>query len=1009
MAYFSIGSFALERRKTAVIAAKKSHTRFFSRGRSKGRSDMEVKMSRKKIGIPLEGFGELCRSVAAQGAVLLKNEKETLPVSNGERVAVFGRIQKDYYRSGTGSGGAVNAPYATNLLDSLRQCDNLQVDEELAAVYEEWIRQNPFDDGGGVWAGEPWSQKEMEVDEELAAAAAKRADKALVVIGRTAGESKDYEDLPGGFRLSAEEEQLLRTVTKYFHRTAVILNVSCIIDMSFLDFPWENPITAVLYVWHGGQEGGRAAADVICGRMTPCGKLADTVACGIGDYPSTANHGNLQENVYQEDIYVGYRYFETFAPKKVKFPFGFGLSYTDFSMEPGCARVKNDQMEIEVRVRNTGSRYAGKEVVQVYYSAPQGKLGRPVKELAAFAKTGLLQPGQEELVTVSFPIAGMAAYDDGGYTGNRSCYVLEKGIYEIFVGNSSRNLVRVQVVEGDGASENAEKTDTGFLVPQTRVTRRLEEACAPQKSFLRLIPGKRKEDGTFEPAGQRVPEASVSLEERIRDRLPGALTQTGNQGIRLQDVREGNASLEAFVAQLSREELAVMVRGEGMCSPRVTPGVASCFGGLTDTLQKEYGIPVAAASDGPSGIRMDVGALATQVPIGTLLACTFDEKLVEELYVMEGKELAQNEIDTLLGPGLNLHRNPLNGRNFEYFSEDPLLTGKMAAANVRGIRRGGAHATIKHFACNSQETERNKVNAAVSERALRELYLRGFEIAVKEGGADSLMTAYNPINGHWCASNYDLNTTILRNEWGYRGIVMTDWWSTMNDCVKGGKESPSNTAAMVRAQNDLYMVVDNLAAERNPMQDNTLEALEKGKLTLGELQRCVMNICRFLMNAPVMERFVQGEDEAPEHIPALPEKGEAMEKGPGEQFSMTEPGADGSFHLKWPSEKAKGFLVPGKESGAGQLPEGQFPAGQSRPYQVRVCMRFNNKDARAQSACNLLLNGIRFVTPQVSGTGGRSVVRDMGVVLLEPGRYELTLQNTKMPGIEVEWVEFVPV
>ena len=231
----------------------------------------------------------------------------------------------------------------------------------------------------------------------------------------------------------------------------------------------------------------------------------------------------------------------------------------------------------------------------------------------------------------------------------------------------------------------------------------------------------------------------------------------------------------------------------------------------------------------------------------------------------------------------------------------------------------------------------------------------------------------------------------------------------MNDCVKGGKESPSNTAAMVRAQNDLYMVVDNLAAERNPMQDNTLEALEKGKLTLGELQRCVMNICRFLMNAPVMERFVQGEDEAPEHIPALPEKGEAMEKGPGEQFSMTEPGADGSFHLKWPSEKAKGFLVPGKESGAGQLPEGQFPAGQSRPYQVRVCMRFNNKDTRAQSACNLLLNGIRFATPQVSGTGGRSVVRDMGVVLLEPGRYELTLQNTKMPGIEVEWVEFVPV
>ena len=736
-------------------------------------------MSRKKIGVPLEGFGELCRSVAAQGAVLLKNEEETLPVTGGERVAVFGRIQKDYYRSGTGSGGAVNAPYATNLLDSLRQCEDLQVDEELAAVYEEWIRQNPFDDGGGVWAGEPWSQKEMEVSQELAAAAAERADKALVVIGRTAGESKDYEDLPGGFRLSAGEEKLLWTVTKYFRKTAVILNVSCIIDMSFLDLPYENPITAVLYVWHGGQEGGRAAADVISGRMTPCGKLADTIAGGIADYPSTANHGGRKENVYQEDIYVGYRYFETFAPEKVKFPFGFGLSYTTFALEPGCAAAKEGRITLQVRVRNTGSRYAGREVVQVYYSAPQGKLGRPARELAAFAKTGLLRPGQEETVTLSFPIDSMAAYDDGGYTGNRSCYVLEEGLYEILAGNSSRDLVRVRVVTEEGASGKAQKTDTGYRVLETRVTKRLEEACAPQQSFVRLVPGKLREDGTREMAGQNVPTASVRLEERIRDRLPGTLTQTGDQGIRLQDVRDGNASLEAFVAQLSEEELAVMVRGEGMCSPRVTPGVASCFGGLTEKLQKEYGIPVAAASDGPSGIRMDVGATATQVPIGTLLACTFDEKLVEELYVLEGRELVRNEIDTLLGPGLNLHRSPLNGRNFEYFSEDPLLTGRMAAANVRGIRRGGAHATVKHFACNSQEAERNRVNAVVSERALRELYLKGFEIAVKEGGADSLMTAYNPVNGHWCASNYDLNTTILRNEWGYRGIVMTDWWSTM--------------------------------------------------------------------------------------------------------------------------------------------------------------------------------------------------------------------------------------
>ena len=984
-------------------------------------------MNRKKIGVPLEGFGELCRSAAAQGAVLLKNEEETLPVTDGERIAVFGRIQKDYYRSGTGSGGAVNAPYATNLLDSLRECGNLQVDEELAAVYEEWIRENPFDDGGGVWAGEPWSQREMEVSDELAAAAAGRADKALVVIGRTAGESKDYEDLPGGFRLSGEEERLLRTVTKYFRRTAVILNVSCIIDMGFLDAPYENPVTAVLYVWHGGQEGGRAAADVISGRVTPCGKLADTIAGCIADYPSTANHGNLRENVYQEDVYVGYRYFETFAPERVRFPFGFGLSYTTFSLKPDSARVKNDRIGIRVCVQNTGSRYAGREVVQVYYSAPQGKLGRPAKELAAFAKTGLLKPGEKEVLTLSFPVSAIAAYDDGGYTGSRSCYVLEEGLYEIFVGNSSRDLVRVPVAEEDGAPEN-EKTEAGLRVPTLRVVKQLEEACAPPRSFIRLVPGRRKEDGTYEPAGQCVPKATVSLKERIRNRLPGALPRTGSQGIMLQDVKKGTASLESFVAQLSDEELSVIVRGEGMCSPRVTPGVASCFGGLTESMQKDYGIPVAAASDGPSGIRMDVGALATQVPIGTLLACTFDERLVEELYVMEGKELVRNEIDTLLGPGLNLHRNPLNGRNFEYFSEDPLLTGKMAAANVRGIKRGGSHATIKHFACNSQEMERSKVNALVSERALRELYLKGFEIAVKEGGADSVMTAYNPVNGHWCASNYDLNTTILRGEWGFTGIVMTDWWSTMNDCVDGGKESPSNTAAMVRAQNDLYMVVDNLAAERNPMQDNTLEALADGRLTLGELQRCAANICRFLLNAPVMERFMNQEAEGPELIPALDFDGEgAAEGGEGakedcrrfgegrerseedcQKFSearsmAVQPGADGSFHLVRPSETGVRFCVPEAEGDRGRT-----ASGQARLWKVRVCMKFSNKDARAQSACNLLLNGVRFATPQVSGTGGKSVTRDMGAVLLEAGIYELTLQNTKMPGMEVEWVEFTP-
>src|SRR5690606_20451816 len=308
----------------------------------------------------------------------------------------------------------------------------------------------------------------------------------------------------------------------------------------------------------------------------------------------------------------------------------------------------------------------------------------------------------------------------------------------------------------------------------------------------------------------------------------------------LRDVHDGKVSMEDFIAQLSDEDLATIVRGEGMVSPLVTPGTASAFGGVSDRLLS-YGIPVGCTADGPSGIRMDSGDKATQVAIGTLLAATWNVELVEELYVMEGQELLRNNIDTLLGPGLNIRRSPLNGRNFEYFSEDPLISGAFAAACTRGIISGGSYATLKHFACNNQEKHRTKVDAVVSERALRELYLKGFEIAVKDGGANSIMTSYNPINGHWAASNYDLNTTILRGEWGYDGIVMTDWWANMNDPIDGGESSRQNTYAMVRAQNDLYMVVPNYGAEINAMEDNTLEKLADGTLTRGELQRNAMN------------------------------------------------------------------------------------------------------------------------------------------------------------------------
>ncbi|WP_308723417.1 glycoside hydrolase family 3 C-terminal domain-containing protein [Paenibacillus polysaccharolyticus] len=927
-------------------------------------------MSTNLIGVPLEGFAEFSRTVAAEGAVLLKNEGQVLPLGRSENVSIFGRIQVNYYRSGTGSGGSVHVAYTTNLLDGLRSKKNITVNEELAAVYEKWIEENPFDDGGKVWAAEPWNQKEMPLTDELVAQARSKSSKAIVVIGRTAGEDQDNADAPGSYRLTDDEKAMLKHVTNHFEHTIVVLNVSNIMDMSWLNETVLHPIQGVIYSWHGGMEGGNAIADVLAGDVTPSGKLTDTIAYSIEDYPSTSNYGNEFKNLYQEDIYVGYRFFETFRPEKVQFEFGYGLSYTTFATQIEEARTvtENGETSIEVRVNvtNSGTTYAGKEVVQVYYEAPQGELGQPVKALAAFGKTGLLQPGDSELLTIHFPVNRMASYDDAGVTGYASAYVLEAGTYRLHVGTSVKQVEHVGV---DGQD--------GFVVDTVQLVEQLQEAMAPTEDFTRLKPGIRKADGSYELTYVDVPKRKVSIADRITQNLPQTLEQTGNQGYKLSDVKAGKVSLEAFVAQLSDQDLAAIVRGEGMSSPLVTSGTASAFGGVSDSLFN-YGIPVACTADGPSGIRMDSGEKATQVSIGTLLAATWNADLVEELYVMEGQELLRNQVDTLLGPGLNIRRSPLNGRNFEYFSEDPLISGVFAAACTKGIMKGGSNATLKHFACNNQEKHRSKVDAVVSERALREIYLKGFEIAVKEGGANSIMTSYNPINGHWAASNYDLNTTILRGEWNFDGIVMTDWWAIMNDVVEGGEADRKFTNWMVRAQNDLYMVVPNYGAEINGWDDNTMESLENGTLTRGELQRSAINICKFIMNAPVSSR----KHEIVENVAAF-QANASLTAANAQSLAdnaQVKPAVTEPVYMK------------------------VYEAGQ---YRIIVQI-MSPEPELAQSACNVLLNGQLATTIQTNGTEGKWIRQKLVKVQLEAGLYELKLDFTK-PGLQIDWIEFKQV
>ena len=788
----------------------------------------------------IEKFKKTARAAAAEGIVLLKNDDKALPFEKGTKLSVFGRSQMNYYKSGTGSGGMVNVDYVVGIYEALAGSKELTVNETVRAAYEEFVKENPYDRGMG-WAGEPWFQKEMPLSDELVEKAAGESDAAVFIIGRTAGEDQDNKNEPGSFLLTDEEKDALGKVCKAFKRTIVLLNVGNIIDMKWVK---EINPSAVLYVWQGGQEGGNAVLDVLTGAVNPSGKLSDTIAADISDYSSTENFGSDKKNVQTEDIYVGYRYFETFDKESVLYPFGFGLSYTDFSVEVVSFKYNRETgVTLEVKVTNTGA-VAGKEVVQVYVKAPQGVLGKPERVLCGFDKTEILEARQSQIIRMEIPKYAFASYDDSGATGNKSAYVCEEGDYSVFVGSDVRSA----------------KEAGSFTLRKTEVIDQCQEAYAPVQEFERLLPA--NENGKLVKSYEKVSTRTLDPNKKRDYRLPRTLEYVGDKGYKLKDVEEQKISMDEFVAQLSDKDLCALVRGEGMCSPKVTAGIAGAFGGVTDSL-KDFGIPIGGCADGPSGIRMDCGTHAFSLPNGTCLACTFNAKINEQLFNWEALDLRRHRIDALLGPGMNIHRSPLNGRNFEYFSEDPFLTGKLVAAQLKGLHKYDVTGVIKHFAGNTQEFKRHTVNNVVSERALREIYLKAFEIAVKEGKARALMSTYGPVNGIWTASSYDLLTSILRNEWRFDGIVMTDWWAMGND-EAGAPGDYKNVAAQVRAQNDLNMVTGN--AGENSNKDNLEQALLDGKLERSELVRNAENILRFLLKTPAYRHMLGEESELDEEL-----------------------------------------------------------------------------------------------------------------------------------------------
>jgi len=786
-----------------------------------------------KLGELSPEYIKACRAGAAEGIVLLKNENNILPIAAKKPVSVFGRVQNDYFYVGYGSGGDVKTPYTVSLMEGLKASSHFALNTELAGTYAKWCNENVPEEGS--WGKWPMHFEEMPLTDEIVAKAVNVSEVALVVIGRSAGEDRECVLEPGSFYLTEAEVNMLDLVTSHFDQVVVLINAGNTIDLSWVE-KYDSKISGFLYAWQGGMESGNALADVLSGVVNPSGRLTSTFARQYEDYPSAKNFGGEVFNNYAEDIYVGYRYFETFAKDAVLYPFGYGLSYTDFSITATKAVAVNDEkVSVFAKVTNVGS-VAGKQVVQVYYSAPQGVLGKPALELAGFAKTGLLAAGASEEIEITFEMKLMASYDDAGKTGYPSAYVLEPGYYGILIGSDVRQVEKVGVVD----------------VFELIVCEQLSEAAAVEVEhvFDRLVADV-DADGNLVKKFEAVPTRTVDLKERILAGLPTEIPTT-DASLHFDDVVAGKATVEDFVATLNMDALEALTRGDYMMdSPLGAPGNAGVFGGVIESLRDKGVMPLTAA-DGPSGIRLKYECAL--LPCGVALASTWNTPLMQELATFQGAELTEKGTAVLLAPSMNMLRNPLCGRTFEYFSEDPVVIGRAAVAMVAGVQTHGYSACPKVFICNDQEEFRGASDSRISERALREIYLKGFEICLKEASPKNIMTAYNKVNGVHCYYHYELCTTILREEWGYEGNIVTDWWKRA--LVDPNFELLTSDAYRIRSGVNVLMPggISYGVAEGD---GSLLASYEQGGITLAEIQHSVVTVLKFILHVE-RQRRAQG-------------------------------------------------------------------------------------------------------------------------------------------------------
>ena len=756
----------------------------------------------------------LVRRAAAEGIVLLKNDG-ALPLRPGP-IALFGAGGVDTIICGTGS-GYVCAPYTVTVKKGLEDAGFTLTSWRWLKRFAEESRLANKKDKTLSLLDRRWSGRSILIDEpEIQAAElseAQRADTAIYVIRRSAGEEKDRAAVKGDYYLSDRERRNLEQVAAAFAHTVVVLN-TCVIDANFIE---EIPgIDAAVYIGLGGMEAGNALADVLTGQTGPSGRLTDTWARQYSDYPAaetfSSNDGITAQEDYAEDIYVGYRWFDSMGIEPL-YPFGFGMSYTVFRQELLSAAADWRELRLTVQVENTGAA-SGREVVQLYISAPSGRLDKPFQELKCYAKTDELAPGEKQILTLTVPTEALASFDE-----EMTAFVMEPGSYFLRLGSHSRDTEIAAVLTLDGETVVRKVTDV------LRQDRPLNKKIPPARAS-EVIPDKavrlvlRSADCKTADNVSRIPKTVTTYIPEGKEYTPYAASNRYQMPVPCQevvapvrslpnstflDVCGGKVTVEEFVASLEPEVLARIVTGTLEETPYKTrdrlhrkiklPSVPQSSGQTTGQFTDSLGIPPAYLFDGPAGMHI-IGCAATAFPVGMTGAQTWDQELLYKLGEAFGRDMTSYHVTIGLGPGMNIHRDPLCGRSFEYYSEDPVLTGKSAAAFTQGVQSvKGRGVAIKHFDTNNQENDRLILNNTVSTRALREIYLRGFEICVREAKPMTVMTSYNKLNGLYTSENRELITDVLRGEWGFDGFVMTDWGTNSekgwdlhagNDLIMGG-------------------------------------------------------------------------------------------------------------------------------------------------------------------------------------------------------------------------------